>query len=113
MVTDIWAIAAIGAGLGGMLSAIVGYYGSSSNEPFSSRKFAAGIIRGFIGGMLVFMTMVLPQNTALIIGGSSYTFSELLEQLPSLALLLAILSGYVGDSIMNKISNMVAPRTLS
>lgn len=103
----LWAIIGIGSGLGGMLSALVGYYGS--DEQFSPRKFAAGIIRGFFTGVLSFIAF-LSSNQTISVDGMDFTFMQLLQEIPSLAILIAVLAGYAGDSIGNKLSGMIGAK---
>ncbi|MEM1950410.1 MAG: hypothetical protein QXI43_00040 [Candidatus Nitrosocaldus sp.] len=108
MPVDITPIMIIGAGLGGALSSIVGYY-SSASEHFDGKKFTAGVIRGIITGLLVLITII--GSPSIMIGGSNeYTPTELFAELPNLAFLIAFLSGYVGDNIMNKTGKILGIR---
>lgn len=102
----LWASIVVGAGLGGMLSSIVGYYGS--NELFSPRKFAAAIIRGFFSGLITIIALVTSTGTITIDGLGELTFVQLLQEVPIMAIVIAILAGYTGDSITNKFSKMVS-----
>lgn len=104
----IWAIIVTGSGLGGMLSAIVGYYGSG--ETFDPKKFTAGIIRGFFGGILSLIVLLTSNSTLVIDGLGELTFIQLLQDVPVLAITLAVLTGYTSDSITNKFSGMIGSR---
>ena len=102
----LWASIVVGAGLGGMLSSIVGYYGS--NEPFSPRKFAAAIIRGFFSGLITVIALVTSTGTITVNGLGELTFVQLLQEVPVIAIVISVLAGYTGDSITNKFSKMVS-----
>lgn len=106
MPVDIMPIMIVAAGLGGALSSIVGYY--SSSEHFDGKKFAAGIIRGIITGLLILITIV--NSPTLEVSNTVYTPLEFFAQLPNLAFLIAFLSGYVGDNIMNKTGKILGIR---
>lgn len=103
-INSLWVLLVIGSGAGGMLSSVVGYYGS--DEQFNGRKFVAGVIRGFFAGTLALFTFINSAGT-IVIGNEEFSLTQLLQSIPSLAVILAILAGYTGDSITNKFSKML------